>query len=370
MSDVVVPDPVAAPPTRSELVVAALSEPGLDLVGAQDRVRARIAAQRSRWWTVAGAIGAVAVVAGVLLVVLGNDGDDLRATDDESTTTTITAPSTVPEGEAAIPVAPVTTGTTVPAADAVAPPVAPESSSPLTARLSLPSSVSVGAPFTMAIDWNDADHAATGEPSVTVEWNDPFLTLAAVEPPPSACSPTGTPRTGRLERSFRYSTPGRRTISVRLRSCTGAGALAEDTTVEVAVDVRGLGGTPLVVGVDGSAGDPDAATALRYPAAATGAEFLANRSSAVRQVLRRDPGRRATVLTAASWGPGDVLVLEFPDGSCRAGELGGTGASEAAVLVESTCQPVLPTTTTTVPPSSTTSTPSTTSTVPDPPGSP
>ena len=368
MSSIVVPDPVPPPPTRSELVVESLAVPGLDLVSAEDRVDALVRRGRQRWWIIGGVATAALVVLGVLLLVLGDRGDELDATDDASTTTLATVPSSVPEQGAVVPVSPVTTASTVPVIDGVAPPVPPASRSPLGASLSVSTAVTVGAPFTLAIDWNDADHAATGDPTVAVEWNDPYLALAAAEAPPSSCGTTGTPRAGRIERTFRYSSAGRRTISVRLRSCEGAGVLSEDTTVELAVDVRGVSGAPLVVAVDAAAGDPDAAGAVRYPAAATGAQALANRSTAVRQVLRRDRARPATVLVASEWGVGDVVLLNLAGGACRWGTLGGAGGSDAAVLVESGCQPVLPTTTTTSVPSPTSTAPSTT--VPEDGGSP
>ncbi len=360
MTAVLVPDPVPAPPTRSELVVESLAVPRLDLVTAEDRVDALVRQGRRRWWAIGGAVAAALVVLGVVLLVLGDRGDELDATDDTSTTTLATVPSSLPEPGEVVPVSPVTTASTVPVIDGVAPPVPPASRSPLGASLSVSTSVTVGAPFTLAIDWNDADHAATGDPTVAVEWNDPFLALAAAEAPPSSCGTTGTPRAGRIERTFRYSSAGRRTISVRLRSCEGGGALAEDTTVELAVDVRGVSGAPLVVAVDAAAGDPDAAGAVRYPADASGAQALANRSTAVRQVLRRDRARPATILVASGWGAGDVVLLNLPGGPCRWGTLDAAGDSDAAVLVESGCQPVLPTTTTTSVPSTTSTVPSTT----------
>jgi len=360
VSSVVVPEPVPPPPTRSELVVDSLAVPGLDLVTAEDRVEAIARRVRQRRWAVAGALAAAVVVVGVLALVVGDRGDDLEATGDESTTTVATVPPSVPEPGEVVPVAPVTTASTVPVADGVAPPVPPESRAPLGATLSVSSSVTVGAPFTLAIDWSDADHAAAGEPSVTVEWNDPYLALTTEEPPPASCGDTGVPRAGRIERTFRYSSAGRRTISVRLRSCEGGGPLSEDTTVELGVDVRGVAGAPLVVAVDAAAGDPDAAGAVRYPASASGAQSLANRSTAVRQVLRRERARPATVLLASDWGAGDVVLLNLGGGGCRWGTLGEAGGADAAVLVESGCQPVLPTTTTTsLPPPSSTSPPTT-----------
>ena len=357
MSEVVVPDPVETPPTQSELVVAELCEPGVDLASGRSRVLASSASQRRRALATVGAATAAAVLLGAVVWAVGRRGDDVATTADASSTTVApVTSSTVPE---AVPVAPVTTSSTVPAAAGVAPPAEPASESPLGAELSVSRTITVGTPFTLAIDWNDADHAVSGEPSVEVEWNDPYLSPAAVEPPAGSCGATGSPRAGRIERTFRYSTPGSRTISVRLRSCGGTGPLGEDVTEGLPVQVAGVAGAPLVAGVDAGAGDPDAAAAVRYDAATGGAQTLANRSEAVDQVLRRDRAVRATVLIAPGWSAGDVVLLQFPDEACRWAALGASGAGAAAVLTQQGCQPERPTTTT-VPPSTSSSTTSTT----------
>ncbi len=364
MSEVVLPEPVAPDSTRSEQVVEELREPGLDLPAAWRRLESEVAGRRRRRLVSAG-VGLVViglVAAGAWMV--GQRGDDVETTSGGTSTTTLPVPSTsTPE---AIAVAPVTTSSTVPASAGVAPPVDPVARSPLGAELSVPRGVRVGTPFTLAIDWNDADHAAAGEPTVEVEWNDPYLAPAAAEPPPSSCGSAGSPRAGRIERTFRYSTAGSRSIVVRLQSCSGSGGFAEDLTVELPVDVGAVSGTPLVAAVDPAAGDPDVAEAVRYPADAGGAQTLANRSTAVDQVLRRDRGQRATVLVADSWAAGDVLLLQFPDASCRWATLGSAAGGAAAVLTQSGCQPERPTTTvpSTTAPSTTSTSSSTTTTSP------
>ncbi|MBM3662148.1 MAG: hypothetical protein FJW94_04535 [Actinobacteria bacterium] len=364
MSELLVPDSIAAPPTRSELVIDGLREPGVDLVAARHRVEVASTALRRRMLLTGAGVLLAAVIVGLVIWTIGRVGDDVETVAEESTTTVATSTTfTIPE---AVSVTPVTTSSTVPAAAGVAPPAEPTSRSPLSAQLSVARGVSVGAPFTLAIDWNDADHAAAAAPSVTIEWNDPFLAAAAAEPPDAVCSAAGSPRAGRIERAFRYSTPGPRTIRVRLRSCGGTGPFGEDVTTELPLDVGGVAGVPLVAAVDSGAGDPDAAGAVRYASDTGGVETLANRSDAIDQVLRRDRTRRATVLISSAWNAGDVVLLRFPDDSCRWASLGTEGSSVAAVLTQQGCQPPRPTTTTvpvsitapstTTPPSSTTST--------------
>ncbi|MFM7509108.1 MAG: hypothetical protein ACKO5A_06125, partial [Actinomycetota bacterium] len=144
MSELLVPDSIAAPPTRSELVIDGLREPGVDLVAARHRVEVASTGLRRRMLLTGAGVLLAAVIVGLVIWTIGRVGDDVETVAEESTTTVATSTtSTIPE---AVSVTPVTTSSTVPAAAGVAPPAEPTSRSPLSAQLSVARDVSVGAP--------------------------------------------------------------------------------------------------------------------------------------------------------------------------------------------------------------------------------
>ena len=224
---------------------------------------------------------------------------------------------------------------------------------PLTASLTTTGDATVGGAVTLRIDWNDADHAVNGDPEAVVDWGDPVVAASPSVGDIGACASVGAPRSGTIERSFRYATPGTRTISVRLRSCGGTGVFGEDTTVTVPIEIGSSTGATVVASVAAGTPDPDLASAVRYPADGGPGGALLLRTPAVDAVLTADTARRATVLTAPSWSAGDVVVLAWNDGSCRWGTVGADRGAGGITLDQPGCQAVLPVPTTTTVPSTT-----------------
>lgn len=345
--------PMPPPTTRSRQVIAALAVPGVDLIAARAVVEERYRRRRTATWVRVGATVGTALLCALVLVLIGRSDErvDTVAVEPDPTTTSMVS-TTTSTAVPAVP-APAAPTPTAGAAGAVAPPLppAPMVRQPLSATVSLTGPARVGTAVTLRVEWNDADHAVSGDPEVFVDWGDPVVAAPATSSETAGCATAGAPRAGTVERTFRYATAGPTTISVRLRSCDGTGPFGEDVTVTSSILVESATSPTVVASVGSGTPDPDLASAVRYPADGGAGGALPLRTPAVGSVLTMDPGRRATVLSSTAWTAGDVVILAWIDGSCRWGTVGADVGSAGLRLEESGCQAVLPVPSTTTVPS-------------------
>ncbi len=342
------------PSDARRALLDAAAAPDLDMGAAREQVDALARARRRVLRATLAGLGAVAVVALGAVVLLGGDDPDELVADREdvptrsTTTTSSTTSSTVapvrdltaapPTSVAALPApttVPVTTTTLAP-------------NQPMRAELHLVTpQVQAGDVAAVEVTWDDADHVGA-EPQVLAAWGDPAVTTFVLPTPAPRCDSPGGAASGVLRHEFRYATPGRHPVQMTLTTCGGEGAYAERIVVEGIVEV-----TEPVLG-DG----PGRAVVAVAPRSASGLPVLPPLDGAAAVLVPEDPTadevaldpRIPTLALFSSSGPATVLRLPagavgsvrltWPDSTCTASarvDLSDPAGPTPELALESSC---------------------------------